>query len=67
MSTVDTTLHLSTQTLDWLANHPHARQFVRSVWDKLTTPAAAPRAVGRPQQALWALLNLAASLSRGRP
>ncbi|MGH3871074.1 MAG: hypothetical protein ACRDSR_06080 [Pseudonocardiaceae bacterium] len=34
--TVDATLQLSTRTLHWLANHPHARRFVRSVWDKLT-------------------------------
>ena len=27
--------HLSTQTLDWLADHPHARKLVRSVWDTL--------------------------------
>jgi hypothetical protein len=33
---VDATLHLPTQTLNWLTEHPHARQFVRSVWDKLT-------------------------------
>jgi hypothetical protein len=33
---LDLTLDLSTQTLDWLAHHPRARQFVRSVWDALT-------------------------------
>ena len=33
---VDTTLHLPTRTLNWLTEHPHARQFVRAVWDKLT-------------------------------
>jgi len=33
---VDTELHLSTRTMAWLANHPHARRLVRSVWDKLT-------------------------------
>jgi hypothetical protein len=33
---VDTTLHLSTRTLDWLADHPQARRFVNSVWDTLT-------------------------------
>jgi hypothetical protein len=36
MPLVDATLHLPTRTRDWLAEHPHARQFVRSVWDKLT-------------------------------
>ena len=35
MRAVDATLQLSTRTLDWLANHPHARRFVHSVWDKL--------------------------------
>jgi hypothetical protein len=35
MRTVEATLQLSTRTLDWLANHPRARRFVRSVWDKL--------------------------------
>jgi hypothetical protein len=34
--TMDTTLHLSTRTLTWLADQPHARRVVRSVWDKLT-------------------------------
>jgi hypothetical protein len=33
---VDATLHLPTRTLNWLTEHPQARQFVRSVWDKLT-------------------------------
>jgi hypothetical protein len=32
----DATLHLPTRTVTWLADHPQARQFVRSVWDKLT-------------------------------
>lgn len=32
---VDTTLQLSARTLGWLADHPHARQVVQSVWDKL--------------------------------
>ena len=32
---VDTTLQLSTRTLTWLANHPHARRLVHSVWDTL--------------------------------
>jgi len=36
MPTADATRQLSTQTLNWLANHPHARRIVRSVWDKLT-------------------------------
>jgi hypothetical protein len=36
MPTADTTRQLSTQTLNWLATHPHARKYVRSVWDKLT-------------------------------
>jgi hypothetical protein len=31
----DATLHLSTQTRDWLADHPQARALVRSVWDTL--------------------------------
>ena len=34
--TVDMTLHLSPRTVDWLTGHPHARRFVRSVWDTLT-------------------------------
>ena len=33
---LDTALHLSTRTVAWLADHPHARRFVGSVWDKLT-------------------------------
>jgi hypothetical protein len=36
MPRVDVTLHLSTRTLDWPADHPHARRLVRSVWDTLT-------------------------------
>ena len=36
MPTVDVTLQLSPQTVAWLADHPRARQFVGSVWDKLT-------------------------------
>ena len=36
MPGVDAELHLSTRTMAWLADHPHARRFVRSVWDKLT-------------------------------
>ena len=36
MPGVDATLHLPTRTVAWLADHPHARRFVRSVWDKLT-------------------------------
>lgn len=32
---VDVTLQLSTRTLVWLADQPHARQVVRSVWEKL--------------------------------
>jgi hypothetical protein len=36
MPTADATRQLSTQTLNWLANHPHARRFVRSVRNKLT-------------------------------
>lgn len=31
----DATLHLSTQTRDWLTDHPQARALVRSVWDTL--------------------------------
>ena len=33
---VDTALHLSPRTIAWLADHPRARQFVSSVWEKLT-------------------------------
>jgi hypothetical protein len=36
MPTGDATLHLSTRTVTWLANQPHARRLVRSVWDTLT-------------------------------
>ncbi|MGH3777147.1 MAG: hypothetical protein ACRDRR_15685 [Pseudonocardiaceae bacterium] len=36
MPKVDATLHLSSRTVAWLADHPQARQFVGSVWDKLT-------------------------------
>jgi hypothetical protein len=32
----DVALHLSARTLAWLADHPHARKLVRSVWDTLT-------------------------------
>jgi hypothetical protein len=35
MPKVDATLQLSTRTVAWLANHPHARRLVRSVWDTL--------------------------------
>jgi hypothetical protein len=35
MPGVDMTLHLSTRTMAWLADHPQARRFVRSVWDTL--------------------------------
>jgi hypothetical protein len=31
----DAALHLSPRTVAWLADHPQARQFVSSVWDKL--------------------------------
>jgi hypothetical protein len=33
---LDAALHLSTRTVAWLADHPHTRRFVGSVWDKLT-------------------------------
>ncbi|MBV9029006.1 MAG: hypothetical protein JO364_01585 [Pseudonocardiales bacterium] len=33
---MDAALPLSTRTLAWLAEHPHARGFARSVWDRLT-------------------------------
>lgn len=33
---VDPTLQLSTQTVAWLADRPHTRRLVRSVWNKLT-------------------------------
>lgn len=36
VSRVDTALHLSPRAVAWLADHPQARQFVGSVWDKLT-------------------------------
>ncbi len=36
MPEVDAELHLSPRTVAWLADQPHARRFVRSVWDKLT-------------------------------
>lgn len=32
----DTTPRLAAWTLAWLAEHPHARKMVRSVWDTLT-------------------------------
>jgi hypothetical protein len=32
---VDVTPQLSDRTVAWLANHPHARRLVRSVWDTL--------------------------------
>ena len=32
---VDATLQLSTRTLAWLADHPHARRLVHSVWGTL--------------------------------
>jgi hypothetical protein len=35
MSQVDVTLQLSARTVAWLANHPHARTLVSSVWDTL--------------------------------
>ena len=33
---VDVALHLSAQTLTWLADHPQARKLVHSVWNTLT-------------------------------
>ncbi len=36
MPRMDAALHLSTQTLGWLADHPAARHFVSSVWDTLS-------------------------------
>ncbi|MGH3888887.1 MAG: hypothetical protein ACRDSZ_20415 [Pseudonocardiaceae bacterium] len=33
---VNAVLQLSTRTVAWLTDHPAARQFVGSVWDKLT-------------------------------
>jgi hypothetical protein len=33
---MDAALHLSPRAVAWLADHPQARQFVGSVWDKLT-------------------------------
>lgn len=35
MPTVDVTLHLSTRTVAWLADHSQARKLVGSVWDTL--------------------------------
>ncbi|MGH3888513.1 MAG: hypothetical protein ACRDSZ_18470 [Pseudonocardiaceae bacterium] len=32
---VDATPQLAARTLAWLADHPHARRLVRSVWDTL--------------------------------
>ncbi|MGH3779470.1 MAG: hypothetical protein ACRDRO_02275 [Pseudonocardiaceae bacterium] len=34
-SPADATLHLSARTVAWLAEHPHARQVVSSVWGTL--------------------------------
>lgn len=36
MARTDAALHLPTRTVVWLADHPDARQFVGSVWGKLT-------------------------------
>ena len=36
MPRVDVVLHLPARTVAWLADHPQARRFVGSVWDKLT-------------------------------
>ncbi|MBV9012935.1 MAG: hypothetical protein JO272_12955 [Pseudonocardiales bacterium] len=36
MPGVDATPHLSARTLSWLADRPHERRVVRSVWDTLT-------------------------------
>ncbi|MGH3692610.1 MAG: hypothetical protein ACRDRX_01150 [Pseudonocardiaceae bacterium] len=36
MPRADATLHLSTRTLDWLAQHSLPRVLVESVWDTLT-------------------------------
>lgn len=52
MPTVDATLHLSARTLSWLAQRPHARLVVDSVWDTLTELEAAghhPRLVAAVQ------------------
>ncbi|MGH3774779.1 MAG: hypothetical protein ACRDRR_03430 [Pseudonocardiaceae bacterium] len=35
MPRVGTPLQLSPRTVAWLADHPHARELVRSVWDEL--------------------------------
>jgi hypothetical protein len=36
MGALEAELQLSPRTVAWLAEHPHARRFVRSVWDTLT-------------------------------
>ncbi|MBV8540298.1 MAG: hypothetical protein JO364_19580 [Pseudonocardiales bacterium] len=42
---MDAALHLSVRTLAWLADHPHARRFARSVWEEI---AELERAGHRP-------------------
>ncbi|MGH4005601.1 MAG: hypothetical protein ACRDSO_16020 [Pseudonocardiaceae bacterium] len=47
----DSARHLSPQTLAWLADRPHARQMVRSMWEALTELEQAghhPGAISRP-------------------
>ncbi|MGH3884662.1 MAG: hypothetical protein ACRDRC_14850, partial [Pseudonocardiaceae bacterium] len=50
MPKVDTTLQLSARTLNWLAQRPHARLVVDSVWDTLAEleRAGAGRGGGPP-------------------
>lgn len=53
--TADAAPHLSTRTVTWLADQPHARRLIRSVWDKLTE---LERAAHHPEAiaALWRVL-----------
>lgn len=43
MRRADTTLPLATWTVTWLVDQPHARELVRSVWDKLAELERAQR------------------------
>ncbi|MGH3899337.1 MAG: hypothetical protein ACRDTA_14065 [Pseudonocardiaceae bacterium] len=43
---MEATLQLSTRTLDWLADQPHARDLVRSVWDTLAEVERSGRCSG---------------------
>ncbi len=53
----DSARHLSPQTLAWLADRPHARQMVHSMWDTLAELEQAGHHPGAISALRWVLLN----------